>query len=280
MGDIVARDLYLPEGPRWHAGAFWFSDIMGHKVHRLGPAGSVETIAQLEGQPSGLGWLPDGRLVVVSMKDQRLMRLEGGKLVQHADLSSAAIYWCNDMVVDRLGRAYVGCLGGPLAPDKPAPPAPLVFVDVDGRVSVAADDLIFPNGAALTGDGRGLIVAETAAHRLTRFDVDPSGALSGRRVLFEAPGMLPDGICVDSQDAVWAADPAGKQVLRVLPDGSVAARVELGDAIPLACALGGEDGRTLLVCVVPKLEFGGRHDEPHGWLEVFCVDAPAWPSHM
>lgn len=274
MREIIAKNLFFPESARWHDGAFWFSDIGGLKVHRVGPGGALETIAEVENQPSGLGWLPDGRLLVVSMKDQRLLRLESGKLVQHADMSGVALHWCNDMVVDRAGRAYVGCLGAHIEPGHPPTPAPLVRVDPDGRVSMAAADLMFPNGVVVTRNGGQLIVAETAAHRLTKFDVDAQGALSNRRILSQIDKAWPDGICIDAEDAIWAADPFHKRVIRVRQDGVLDRAIDLDGATPMACALGGSDGRTLMVCVVPSLEFDSIDKNPVAWLEVFRVNVP------
>lgn len=274
MREIIARNLFFPESARWHDGAFWFSDIGALKVHRLALGSAIETVAEVENQPSGLGWLPDGRLLVVSMKDQRLLRLEGGKLVQHADLSGVALHWCNDMVVDRIGRAYVGCLGSHIEPDHPPTPAPLVRVDPDGRVSLAAADLMFPNGVVVSKNGSQLIVAETAAHRLAQFDVDANGALSNRRKWAEIDRAWPDGICIDSEDAVWAADPFHKRVTRIRKDGVLDRSIDLGGAAPMSCALGGADGRTLMVCVAPSLEFDAIDKNPVAWLEVFRVDVP------
>src|SRR4051794_25621163 len=177
----VLDDLVFPEGPRWHDGRLFFSDQHDHRVVAMTPDGKAETIVEVEQQPSGLGWLPDGRMLVVSMLDRRVLRLEDGALTLHADLAALAAGSCNDMVVDATGRAYVGNFGFDMyAGAKPAN-ANLVAVEPDGSMRVAADDLAFPNGTVITPDGRTLIVGESMGARLSAFDVDAGGNLSNRR---------------------------------------------------------------------------------------------------
>lgn len=277
MGEIAAKNIYFPEGARWHRGAFWFSDIGGKKIHRLVPGQPLETICETEKQPSGLGWLPDDSLLVVSMIDQRVMRLMDGKLVDYADLAAIAKHWCNDMLVDRQGRAYVSCCGAHAGED--VVPAPLMCVTTDGKARVAAADLMFPNGIAISMDGKTLVVAETAAHKLTRFDVLEDGALDNKKTYAELPGSWPDGICMDANDTVWAADPLGKAVLHVLQDGTVAERIKLtDDGTPMSCTLGGDNGDLLMVCVVSSLEFKNIDGSPEGWIELIKVDTKAQPG--
>lgn len=274
MGEIAATGVYFPEGARWHEGAFWFSDIGAKKVHRLAPGRELETICEINEQPSGLGWLPDGTLLIVSMIDQRLMRLEGDTLVEHADLSGIAKHWCNDMLVDSKGHAYVSCCGAHAGED--VVPAPLMCAMPDGSSRIVAPDLMFPNGVAVSMDGARLVVAETAAHRLTRFDVADDGSLSNKTTYAELPGSWPDGICMDAYDTVWAADPLGKAVLHVLQDGTVAERIMVTDnAIPMSCTLGGENGDLLMVCVVPSLEFKSFDSAAEGWIELIKVNTKA-----
>lgn len=243
---IVAEKLAFPEAPRWHDGAFWFSDFYTHQVHRIGNDGSLETVAEVPGQPSGLGWLPDGTMLVVSMQDRRLLRLDGGRLVQHASLEVFTPSLCNDMVVDTQGRAYVGNFGFDMLNREPARPTVLVMVEADGQARVVADDLLFPNGCVITPDGRTLIVAETFGHRLTAFDIALDGSLSGRRVWASLGEASPDGICLDANGAVWVASPPTAEFLRVHEGGRVTERIAVaGQAI--ACALGGPDRRTLFM---------------------------------
>jgi sugar lactone lactonase YvrE len=205
-------------------------------------------VAEVPGQPSGLGWLPDGRLLVVSMNDRRLLRLDGGSLVQAADLSALAPAPCNDMLVDAQGRAYIGNFGFDLQHRAPFAPTSLILVTPDGRARTVADDMHFPNGAVLTSGGRTLIVAESYGQRLTAFDVLDDGSLERRRVWaqLEGRGVGPDGICLDAEGAVWLASPVSREVLRVREGGQVTHRVPTANQ-PVACTLGGEDRKTLFV---------------------------------
>lgn len=240
--------LAFPESPRWRGGALWFSDFYTHRVMRVSPEGRATVVAEVAGQPSGLGWLPDGRLLVVSMTDRHLLRLDGGVLTPVADLRALVSAHCNDMVVDAQGRAYIGNFGFDLHGRAPFAPTVLVLVAPDGQARVVADDLHFPNGAVLTPDGRTMIIAESYGQRLTAFDVAADGALTGRRVWarLAGRGVAPDGICLDAEGAVWLASPVSREVLRVREGGEVTHRIQTpGQAV--ACMLGGEDRRTLYV---------------------------------
>lgn len=242
------KDLAFPESPRWHGGRLWFSDFYRRCVSRVAADGRVEDVVEVPGQPSGLGWLPDGRLLVVSMNDKRLLRLDGATLTEAADLAPFAAGPCNDMLVDAAGRAYVGNFGFDLQARAPFAPTCLVMVTPEGRAQVVAEDLHFPNGTVLAPDGRMLIVAESYAQRLTAFDVRDDGTLANRRVWaqLEGRGVGPDGICLDADGAVWLASPVSREVLRVCQGGRVADRIPTeGQAV--ACMLGGADRRTLFV---------------------------------
>lgn len=242
------KGLAFPEAPRWHAGALWLSDFYQRRVLRVTPDGTVQAVVEVPGQPSGLGWLPDGRLLVVSMKDRRLLRLDGTTLVQVADLSGLAAWPCNDMLVDGLGRAYIGSFGFDLHARAPFAATSLLLATPDGRVRVAAHDMHFPNGTVLTPDGRTLIVAESYGQRLTAFDVAADGTLGRRRVWAQlhGKGVGPDGICLDAEGAIWLASPVSREVLRVREGGEVLERIAT-DSQALACMLGGDDRRTLFV---------------------------------
>jgi sugar lactone lactonase YvrE len=205
------------------------------------------------GCPSGLGFLPDGRMLVVSMHDRRVMRLDPDGLHQHADLSELAPWHCNDMTVDANGRAYVGNFGDDSAP--PAPPAPtvLIAVEPDGQARVVADELMFPNGIAVSDGGKALIVAETRSvpGRLSAFRILPDGGLADRRVLTEfGAGELPDGVVLDAAGGIWVAMPFSGEVVRVSSDGAITERIKVESAY--AVALGGPDGRDLFVCTAPS----------------------------
>lgn len=242
------QGLAFPESPRWHRGALWFSDFYTHRVSRADACGRVETVAEVPGQPSGLGWLPDGRLLVVSMNDRRLLRLDAAGLRTHAELSPWAPAPCNDMRVDALGRAWVGNFGFDLPGRAPFAPTVLLMAAPDGQVSVAAEGMHFPNGTVFTPDGRTLVIAESYGQRLTAFDVAPDGRLSNRRVWAQFAGKVgPDGICLDAEGAIWIASPVSREVLRVREGGAVLDRIATPEQAT-ACELGGEDGRTLYVC--------------------------------
>jgi len=246
--EAFVKGLAFPEAPRWREGALWLSDFYQRRVLRVTADGQVDCVAQVPGQPSGLGWLPDGRLLVVSMNDRRLLRLDDGVLVEAADLAGFAPWPCNDMLVDGQGRAYIGSFGFDLQARAPFAPAPLLMVDPQGRVQVAAHDMHFPNGTVLTPDGRTLIVAESYGQRLTAFDVGAGGALANRRVWAQltGKGVGPDGICLDAEGAIWVASPVSREVLRVREGGEVADRIPT-DGQAVACMLGGDDRRTLFV---------------------------------
>ena len=268
--------LAFPEAPRWHDGALWFSDFYDQRVARVGADGAVETVVHVAGQPSGLGWLPDGRLLVVSMNDRRLLRLDGDTLVQAADLSALAHWPCNDMLVDAHGRAYIGHFGFDLQGRAPFAPASLVLATPEGRVRVVAEDMHFPNGTVLAPDGRTLIVGESYGQRLTAFDVMDDGSLARRRVWaqLEGRGVGPDGICLDAEGAIWLASPVTREVLRVREGGAVTHRIATpGQAV--ACILGGPDRKTLFVCTGRVLVTPGQsRAERSGVIYAMPVEVP------
>ena len=247
---LVIDGLAFAEAPRWHGGKLWFSDMYTHSVHCIEPDGTLTTVAEVPGRPSGLGWLPDGRLLVVSMAERKLLRLEAQGLVEHADLSQLASFDCNDMVVDQQGRAYVGNLGFDVFGGATMQPADLVMVTPDGQARTVAQDLLFPNGAVITPDGKTLIIAETFGYRLTAFDVAADGSLSGRRSWAELGGVMPDGICLDAEGAVWAGSPLTSEFVRIREGGEITDRIACAQPA-IACALGGADGRTLYMVSGP-----------------------------
>jgi sugar lactone lactonase YvrE len=258
---VLAGGLYFGEGPRWRDGRLWFSDFYDHKVKSMDASGAMRTELEIDDQPSGLGWLPDGRLLVVAMHRMQLLRVDPDGVKVHADLSGVADYHTNDMVVDASGRAYVGNFGfrldqavkerGVESVLADHPTARLARVDPDGRVHVAARDLHFPNGTVITPDGRTLIVAETLAMRLTAFDVAPDGALSNRRVWATLGMRAPDGICLDANGHVWVANALAPECVLVAPGGEIVARVETDEPC-YACMLGGDDRRTLFIMTAPS----------------------------
>jgi len=276
---LVLDGLAFPESPRWHGGALWFSDFYTHRVQRLGPDGVCEVVAEVPGQPSGLGWLPDGRLLAVSMTDRRLLRLDEDGWRQVADLSALAPFHYNDMVVDARGRAYVGNFGFDLLGRERPRATGLILVDGLNPPRLVAEDLLFPNGCVITPDGSTLIVAETFAARLTAFDIAADGSLHARRVWAAIEGSSPDGICLDEQGAVWLASPMRREVLRVLPAGVVTHRVPMPGQ-PVACMLGGADRRTLYIlsCQV-MLSPAQSLAQRTGTVHALSVEVPGagWP---
>lgn len=273
MQTVVEGFSYL-ECPRWHEGRLWFSDFYRHAVFAVDDRGRVECMATVPQQPSGLGFLPDGRALIVSMRDRRILRREpSGELVLHADLMALAPWHLNDMVVDAQGRAYVGNFGWDLMAGAAPRTTCLIRVDPDGRAAIAAEGLMFPNGAGISPDGRTLILSESFAGHLTAFDIAADGSLGGRRVwarIGDAPGDLhgeipdtvgvPDGLCLDAEGAVWVADAIRRCVLRVAEGGQVLERVSTGDLGVYACMLGGADGRTLYLCTAPSF---AEHERAH-----------------
>ena len=274
VATVVAVDVAFGEGPRWHNGALWWSDMHAGQVYRLAGV-VVEKVADVPGRPSGLGWLPDGRLLAVSMTDKRVLRQESdGEMVTHADLAHLVPRRLNDMVVDRQGRAYVGNFGFDLDGAEEPTPTVLVRVNPDGSATIAADGLLFPNGAAITDDGRTLIVAETWGAQLTAFDVDGGGNLSRRRIWAQMPGRaVPDGICLDAEGAIWVASPTSHECLRVREGGKVTDRLAVGRGA-FACMLGGEGRRTLFVCTADSHDPERQARERNGRIEAFPVDTP------
>jgi sugar lactone lactonase YvrE len=269
---VLIDDLGFPEAPRWHGGRLWFSDFADRVVRSADPSGRADVVLELDDSPSGLGWAPDGTLLVVSMTRRALLRVRDGAPQVHADLRAHTRFRANDLVVDDAGRAWVSSFGFDLEGGAAPEPTALLRVDPDGSVHVAAEDVVFPNGMVLSPDGTLLVVAETYGARLTAFDVAADGGLSGRRVFADLPGVAPDGICLDADGQVWVATARTPELLRVRDGGEVTARVAVGSgSLSYACALGGEDGRTLFACTAPSWRPGPRA----GRIEVARVDVPA-----
>ena len=263
--------LEFPEGLRWHEDRLWLSDMNVGRVMAVDLEGNLETICELPGPCSGLGWLPDGRLLIVSMLDRKLLRLDDDGLSLVADLMRLATYHCNDMIVDREGRAYIGNFGFDLGRGETQRPAEIIMVTPDGEASVVADNLMFPNGTVITPDGKTLIVAETYGACLTAFDILPDGSLSGRRNWATFDGAVPDGICLDMDGGIWAASPISKEVVRILEGGEVTHRHSFTNSA-YACMLGGVKRQTLFVAT-------SGVGPGSGCVEAVEVDVPGagWP---
>ena len=279
------------ECPRWRDGRWWVSDFYREAVYTVSTDGAAERVVAVEHQPSGLGWLPDGSLLVVSMKDQRVLRRDpAGNLSVHADLGAFTDSQLNDMVVDDQGRAWVGCFGFDLMAFADPRLAPLMRVDPDGTATIAAEELMFPNGSVITPDGTTLIVGETAGCRYTAFTIRSDGSLTDRRVwaqlaptpeLGPLPEMLPqiavgpDGCTLDAEGHIWSADEAGGRCIRIAPGGTIVEEIHTPEGLGcFACGLGGDDGRTLLVCAAPDFLEANRRDTREAVLLTATVDVP------
>ena len=249
--DLLVDGVDFGEGPRWHAGELWYSDFYQRAIYAVTPDGARRTVhGDLPDRPSGLGWMPDGSLLAVAMTTRQVWRFVDGERAQHADLSAIATAHCNDMVVASDGTAYVGNFGFDLEGGGRPAHAQLARIAPDGTVSVAADELRFPNGSVITPDGATLIVGETMGARYTAFDINGDGSLTNRRVWAETPNMFPDGCCLDSDGGIWFADALGSRLVRVTEGGAITD--ELATPMPtFACMLGGADGRTLFALCAP-----------------------------
>lgn len=234
----------LVESPRWHGDRLYFSDWSFGEVLAVDLAGKSEVVARVESLPLCTAWLPDGRMVIVSSADGRLLRREpDGSMVTHADLGRPG--W-NDIVVDGRGNAYVNRVGFNPMSGEQVKPGSVALVTADGSVREVAEDIAFPNGMAVTGDNSTLIVADSYRHSLVAFDIDADGGLSCRRVWADLGEGAPDGICLDAQDAVWYADVPNQQCVRVAEGGTALETIEL-DRGGFACTLGGPDRTTLFI---------------------------------
>ena len=281
---VLAEGIYFGEGPRWHEGRLWFSDFYEYAVKSVSLAGDIRIEFTIEDRPSGLGWMPDGSLLVVSMtKRQVLRRTAAGKISTHADLSGIATFHCNDMVVDSIGRAYVGNFGFDLDAEMSARGIQSVIADhgtaklacvlPDGTIRIAASDMHFPNGSVITSDGKTLIVGETLGSTLTAFDIHADGSLANRREWAPTAPRVPDGICLDANGNIWIANPVAAECALIAPGGKVLDVVDTQQQC-YACMLGGDDGRTLFMLTAETSIAHEAAATPKGKLLITTVDAP------
>ena len=269
-----AQGLVFGEGPRWHDGELWLSDMHAQRVVKIDRDGQIAPVIEVPARPSGLGWLPDGHLLVVSMEDRRILRLEGDRLLTHADLSELVGADPNDMVVDAEGRAYVGNFGFDLLAGAERRTAELVLVTPDGKARVVADELEFPNGTVITPDGRGLVVAETFGGRLTRFEVELDGSLAQRRVFADLGERTPDGICLDAEGAIWVSCAFQDEFVRVRDGGEITHRVPVDGRRAIACMLGGSERRTLFLLTAETSIEDLAQGKSVGFVETVSVETP------
>jgi sugar lactone lactonase YvrE len=266
---IVVDGLHFPECLRWHEGLLYFSDMYGDSVHSFDPeSGTLRTVAEVF-HPGGIGWLPDGRMLVVASEDRRILEVSEHENKPYADLTDLAPGWTNDMLVDRHGRIFLGNFGYDLFTEEPRP-TQVIVVDPDGKASLQADDVVFPNGMVKRSDGM-LVVAETFAHCLTTFAVEDDGSLR-RESSTPLGDVVPDGICIDDRDHVWVSSVYTREVVRVAA-GEVVERRPVGQ-MAFACMLGGKDGMTLFVATAPDFEPADRRARTEGRIEALRVDAP------
>ncbi len=276
---VLMTGIALGESPRWHDGRLWFSDWVAQEIIAVDLEGRSEVVVRMSSMPFCFDWLPDGRLLIVSGREGRLLRREpDGSLVTHADLTSISALPWNDIVVDGRGNAYVNNIGFNF-PGGDFAPGILALVTPGGSTQQVADGFAFPNGMAVTPDNSTLILAESYASRLTAFDVASDGSLSNQRVWATIDKSAPDGICLDAEGAVWYADVPNKRCARVREGGEVLQTIEL-DRGCFACMLGGAEGRTLFMVAA---EWGGPANAAGGARtgQVLMAEAPAphagWP---
>ena len=277
--EVLIEGLTFTEGPRWHDGRLYFSDFFTHRVLAVDTKGNMETIVETPQQPSGLGWSPDGSMLIVSMNDQKLLSFSNGELSEVADLSQLATHFCNDMVVDKKGNAYVGNFGFDLHAGEPIKPTNLILVRPGEEPCEVVGNVFFPNGTVITPDDKTLIVGETFASCLTAFDINEDGTLANRRVwadlrsIEEGYTPVPDGICLDAEGAIWVASPSTNDVIRVQEGGALLDKVEV-DRGAFACMLGGENGNTLFISTANDSTEETCLKERSARIEVIDVDVP------
>ena len=283
QSNTLIDGLYFGESPRWHHNRLWYSDFYDKAVKSVDLQGDVRLEVQLDEQPSGLGWLPNGRLLVVCMESLTLKRLETNGLVLHADLSRYSKYRCNDMVLDQQGNAYVGNFGFNLDQEMKArgvesviadhPKANLVKVTPRGEVTVASGGMSFPNGSVITPDGKTLIVAETFGLCLTAFDIIENGELKNRRVWAATGARVPDGICINADGNIWVANAVSNECFLVAQGGEVLDIVNTSQNC-FACMLGGDDGKTLFMLTAKSSQAKIVGATRTGKIEVTKVASP------
>ena len=293
--------LYFGEGPRWHENKLWFSDFYSHKVMTLDENNSLEAVCEVPSQPSGLGWLPNGDLLIVSMLDRKILKFSEGSISVHADLSEYVAHKCNDMVVSRDGTAYVGNFGMGDAGES-LNSTHLMIIKSDGTVLKGPDNLLFPNGTVITEDGKNLIVAETLGAKLTSFDIEDNGELTNRKLWARTSPLfslliikslsslgfdlskidfskysknlhVPDGICLDEKNGIWIASPTTKAVVRIEKGGNITDTINTPKGA-FACMLGGKERKTLYVIISNSSDPEEAQASPEGEIHSIEVEIP------
>ncbi|MES1246619.1 MAG: SMP-30/gluconolactonase/LRE family protein [Actinomycetota bacterium] len=258
---ILVDGLQFPECPRWRDGRLWFSDVHAHRVCSVGPGGDVEVVLELDDRPTGLGFLPDGSLLVCSADRRLVLRLHDGQTTVHADLGSLPVEWLNDMVVTPDGRAYVDAIAHVEDPGGDEPVDKIVVVDPDGAWRVAAERALRPNGIAVTPDGATLLHASTRRRKVIEWTIGAEGLLHDPRVWAETGRWTPDGLCLDAEGAVWIGALAKQHFVRMRRGGEVDSTIEVPGRWATACMLGGDDRQTLFMATADP-------DSGRGYIEI------------
>lgn len=267
--------LGFGEAPRWHSGALWLSDIARRAVLQIDAlSGAVERVLTTPGEPSGLGWLPDGSMLVVQMEEHEVLRWDGSTLQLYARTGAFSRARLNDMVVATDGRAWLSNMGFDYE-SEPARATTLVGLDPQGVAHAAAMDLWCPNGMAIAPSGNQLIVGQSASREVLAFDIGPDGRLDGRRVFGTLPeGACSDGLCMDAAGAVWIASPITREFLRMEPGGTITDRVPTPERYAIACVLGGQDRRTLFCLTAATLSLHAARGTSESRVERVRVTVP------
>ena len=281
QAEMFLEGLYFGECPRWHEGRLWYSDFFDHAVFSVSPEGDRRTEVDFDGEPAGLGWLPDGRLLINSRLDRAVIRREpDGSLVRHGDLTPWATWHANDMVVASNGQAYCGNFGFDLdglyngtVEASAIKPTSLIRVDPDGTSCEAAGDIAFPNGTVITDDDATLIIAESMGGKLTAFDRQGDGTLTNRRQWAALPGIAPDGICLCADGTIWVANALGAECVRVAEGGEILERVATSRGC-FACMLGDDDRQTLYLVTAESSDANKARLERNGALERVRTSVP------
>jgi sugar lactone lactonase YvrE len=280
---VVREGLGFGEGPRWHEGRLWYSDFYRHGIYSMASDGSDEVLEhEVLTQPSGLGWLPDGDLLCVSMTDQKVLRFHADQVTTFADVSEHAVFWANEMIVSPSGYSYVGSFGFDLDARlaelgverfvaEPPPTTNLVVLDPEGAIIQVVPDMAFPNGTVITPDGATLIIGETFGSKLTAFDVAANGTLANRRVWAPLERTASDGMCLDAEGQIWLANALTHRCVRVREGGEITATVSCSQT-NYACMLGGDDRRTLYVMTGTSSDRFEIAEKTGGRIEAVRVD--------
>lgn len=287
---VVAEGFTYTEGPRWHDGHLYFVDFYTFAIYRVEDDGSVSKVLDVPEQPSGLGWLPDGRMLAVSMKDRKVLRVEpDGSVVEHANVYDLCTWHLNDMVVAPNGNAYAGHFGFDIMGGAEHELADVLLIRPDGTAQVVASELSFPNGMVITPDGATLIVNELLGNRISKFAIKEDGTLGPREDFadFGGPGderdvakrlegatIIPDGLALDAEGAVWAADTLNRRAVRIADGGEILDSVDTAPEGVFATALGGPDGKTLFMSAAPDWDEGARSAAREGRVLATTVVVP------